>query len=93
MSHGNDQQWHNKVILVGGVSSESLASPLLQEVDELSCESGVCVWTELPISLQQPRFSAIAMVIPQMQECQTNNGTFILPDTTDEEGIYVFISL
>ena len=77
MSHGNDQQWHNKVILIGGKSD--LTQP--KEVDELSCESGVCVWTELPIGLQKPRSHAVAMVIPLLQECQSDNGTFIAPGT------------
>ena len=74
MSHGNNHEWHNKVILVGGMIWDQGAK-MKTEFDELACQNGLCTWTELTVGLGTPRLHPIAMVVPKLMDCQTEDGT------------------
>ena len=74
VSHGNNHQWHNKVIFVGGVIWDQ-GLEMKIEFDELVCQNGICTWTELTVGLGTPRIYPIAMVVPKLMDCQTEDGT------------------
>ena len=70
VSHGNNHQWHNEVIFVGGMTWDQ-GLEMKIEFDELACTNGICTWTELTVGLGTPRLYPIAMVVPKLMDCQT----------------------
>ena len=48
VSHGYNNQWHNKVIFVGGlIMDQGGPHAYNMELDVLNCQNGNCTWTAL----------------------------------------------
>ena len=73
VSHGYNNQWHNKVIFVGGLKEDQGAAFNI-ELDVLTCQNGNCSWTSSGVSLATPRLFGIAMVVPELMACQADTG-------------------
>jgi len=75
--HGINNQWRNKVIFVGGLALEFDGFQFDTELDEMSCESGSCEWTNISVSLATPRHHGIVIVVPELMACQAEPGAKI----------------
>ena len=73
VSHGYNNQWHNKVIFVGGLIMDQEAAYNM-ELDVLNCQNGNCSWTASGVSLATPRSYGIAMAVPELMTCQEEIG-------------------
>ena len=73
VSHGYDTQWHNKVIIVGGLKLDQGAAYNI-ELDVLTCQNSNCSWTSSGLSLATPRLFELAMVVPELMTCQADTG-------------------
>ena len=73
VSHGYNTQWHNKVIIVGGLNLDQGAAYNI-ELDVLTCQNSNCSWTSSGVSLAIPRLFGLAMVVPELMACQADTG-------------------
>ena len=73
VTHGYNNQWHNKVIFVGGLKKEQVQVNNI-ELDVLTCQNGNCTWTASGVSLAIPRLFGLAMVVPELMACQADTG-------------------
>ena len=73
VSHGYNNQWHNKVIIVGGLNLDQ-GPAYISELDVLTCQDSNCSWKGSDVGLVIPRLFALAMVVPELMTCQADPG-------------------
>ena len=77
VSVGDDTQLNSKLFYLGGADGQY---QLKGSLHELSCQSALCIWNDIPIELNAPRIFGVALVIPEILDCQSHGGDIPNPN-------------
>ena len=83
VSVGDDTQLNSKLYYLGGADGQY---QLKGSLHELSCQSALCIWNDIPVELNAPRIFGAALVIPEILDCQSHGGD--IPNPNDHTIIF-----